>query len=200
MTPNARHYAVHIFSEEWFVGPSIPADAGTTLHLAPPRPPSFLVEFLGFEAGVSQVNWLEISRTRSSYLQALQLDLPPRNASNTSLLPLDCPFRCPELNACISETLWCDGRAHCPSGYDEFEIHCGVGHRFISLIPGGLFAVLGAAAAILTFSSLFVALVVAFNVKKSPKNGLYESGFGGGPPRRVPTDELLLDPGSTSSS
>lgn len=28
-------------------------------------------------------------------------------------------FKCPELNACISPTLFCDGISHCPSNYDE---------------------------------------------------------------------------------
>lgn len=33
-------------------------------------------------------------------------------------------FRCPELNACISSTLWCDKTRHCPSGFDESDINC----------------------------------------------------------------------------
>lgn len=32
--------------------------------------------------------------------------------------------RCPELNACISSTLWCDNVQHCPSGFDENDINC----------------------------------------------------------------------------
>lgn len=31
---------------------------------------------------------------------------------------------CPELNACIPIALWCDGSAHCPSGYDEDDSNC----------------------------------------------------------------------------
>lgn len=30
-------------------------------------------------------------------------------------------YKCPELNACISPALFCDGEAHCPSGHDEDE-------------------------------------------------------------------------------
>ncbi|CAL8109741.1 unnamed protein product [Orchesella dallaii] len=30
-------------------------------------------------------------------------------------------FKCPELNACISPTLFCDGIEHCPSGHDEAD-------------------------------------------------------------------------------
>lgn len=32
--------------------------------------------------------------------------------------------RCPELNACISAALWCDGEPHCPSGFDEADANC----------------------------------------------------------------------------
>lgn len=39
-------------------------------------------------------------------------------------LPRDCEQRCPELNACINTSLWCDGTSHCPSGYDEALTHC----------------------------------------------------------------------------
>lgn len=210
MTPNSRYYSVHIFSEEWFVGtPSIPSatENGPTFHLEPPRPPSFLVEFVGIEDGVAQINWLEISRTRSSYLQQLQLDyVLPHNATSNdsySLLPSDCQYKCPELNACISETLWCDGRSNCPSGFDESEIHCGVGHRFISLIPGGMYAIMGASAAILTFCCLCLAILIGIKIRKSQKSkcsNLYDGNYRNGPPRRVPTDELLLDPESTISS
>lgn len=28
------------------------------------------------------------------------------------------------MNACIPYTLWCDGNAHCPSGYDEEDSNC----------------------------------------------------------------------------
>lgn len=39
-------------------------------------------------------------------------------------MPRDCEQRCPELNACINASLWCDGTSHCPSGYDEALTHC----------------------------------------------------------------------------
>ncbi|XP_076366116.1 uncharacterized protein LOC143255011 isoform X3 [Tachypleus tridentatus] len=44
-----------------------------------------------------------------------------------SLRKINCLFRCPEINACISPDLWCDGKEHCPAGYDEAAEHC---HRF----------------------------------------------------------------------
>uniref|UniRef100_A0A182FWA8 Uncharacterized protein n=1 Tax=Anopheles albimanus TaxID=7167 RepID=A0A182FWA8_ANOAL len=36
----------------------------------------------------------------------------------------DCPYKCQELQACIPSELWCDGRAHCPSGQDESPAEC----------------------------------------------------------------------------
>jgi len=36
----------------------------------------------------------------------------------------DCQFTCPELFACVNASIWCDGRVHCPSGYDESFVHC----------------------------------------------------------------------------
>ncbi|XP_037044522.1 uncharacterized protein LOC119080330 isoform X2 [Bradysia coprophila] len=36
----------------------------------------------------------------------------------------DCEFKCPELDACVNASVWCDGKSHCPSGYDESFTHC----------------------------------------------------------------------------
>lgn len=38
----------------------------------------------------------------------------------------DCEERCPELDACINASLWCDGTSHCPSGYDEALGRCSI--------------------------------------------------------------------------
>ncbi|KAK6645496.1 hypothetical protein RUM43_001773 [Polyplax serrata] len=204
--PNSHPYAVHIFSEEWFSTPSIPSTSrnGPIFHLEPPQPPSFVVEFIGFEEGIAQLNWLEISRTRRSYLQQHHMEhMIPKNLTNqndTFGLGWDCQYKCPELNACISESLWCDGRQNCPSGYDESELHCGVGHKFISLIPGGMYAVLGASAATITFFCLFLAVLVAFKFRQNSKNGQGKNCDRNGRPRRVLTEEFLLDPDSTMSS
>lgn len=35
-----------------------------------------------------------------------------------------CPYRCPELDACINASLWCDNVPHCPSGRDEAFLTC----------------------------------------------------------------------------
>lgn len=36
----------------------------------------------------------------------------------------NCMFVCPELDACVNSSVWCDGVNHCPSGYDESFTHC----------------------------------------------------------------------------
>lgn len=36
----------------------------------------------------------------------------------------NCAFVCPELDACVNASVWCDGISHCPSGYDESFTHC----------------------------------------------------------------------------
>lgn len=41
-----------------------------------------------------------------------------------SLFAEDCQYTCPELHACVNASIWCDGKVHCPSGYDESFIHC----------------------------------------------------------------------------
>jgi hypothetical protein len=218
---NARQFAVHVFSEEWFsvgtVGEDTPAtgNSGTsvegsrTFYLRSPRPPSFLVEFIGREPGVAALNWLEISRSRSSLLQQLQIDyVGSDNDSVSSSLPTDwdCPHRCPELNACISASLWCDGRANCPSGFDEDESHCGVGRSFFAYIPGGIYTTLGVGAASVVALTIFLCVATVHRMrtqKRRRKLGKKKRGRGAGDvgPRRVPTEEMLLDPsGSTTSS
>lgn len=220
-SPNARQFAVHVFSEEWFsvgaVGEDTPttSDSGTSVegsrafYLRSPRPPSFLVEFVGREPGVAALNWLEISRSRSSLLQQLQIDyVGSDNDSVTSSLPTDweCPHRCPELNACISASLWCDGRSNCPSGFDEDVSHCGAGMSLFAFLPGGIYTALGAAAATLVALTIFLCVAAVYRIrtqKRRRRLGKKKRGGGGGDvgPRRVPTEEMLLDPsGSTTSS
>ncbi|XP_049770968.1 uncharacterized protein LOC126112383 [Schistocerca cancellata] len=63
------------------------------------------------EPGAYSLTWLELARRRSVH--------PPEN-----FVQDDCPHRCPELDACINASLWCDGVAHCPSGADERLSEC----------------------------------------------------------------------------
>lgn len=36
----------------------------------------------------------------------------------------NCAFVCPELDACVNSSVFCDGIQQCPSGYDESFTHC----------------------------------------------------------------------------
>ncbi|XP_055932194.1 uncharacterized protein LOC129962484 [Argiope bruennichi] len=58
------------------------------------------------------IQWLEVTRPFV------------RTQSGQTLRNVDCLFECPEIGACIDPELWCDGTAHCPSGFDESPDHC----------------------------------------------------------------------------
>jgi hypothetical protein len=94
---------------------------------------------------------------RSSTLHACNnLEMTQNNCDcRRSVLPPagyvmeDCVHRCPELDACINSSLWCDGVSHCPSGYDEAAKHC----SFILRLPL-LYLALGAAGILVICCSL----------------------------------------------
>lgn len=49
-------------------------------------------------------------------------------------------YSCPELGACISSDLWCDGFRHCPSGSDEQEMNCAIRGGFpLTLVTSAVF-------------------------------------------------------------
>ncbi|KAB0794144.1 hypothetical protein PPYR_13764 [Photinus pyralis] len=103
---DSAHRVVELFSEGWSLF--------SYRYMQTENSRSFVIEFLQREPGNFAVNWMEVSKNPA-------LTLP------TSLLmisPPDCPHSCPELGACISSDLWCDGLRHCPSGNDEHEINC----------------------------------------------------------------------------
>lgn len=141
--PGSRPLAVHVFSEEWW-------GEGQSINK---RPSSFIVEWIGNEPGVSAFSWLEISRPRSSLLQQLQV---PVNTSGNDT-DLECMHKCPELDACISASLWCDGKENCPSGWDESEGQCGTTTRLLTTLPA---ATLAAAAAVISSLVLLICLTV----------------------------------------
>lgn len=142
--PGDRRLAVQVFSEEWW---------GEGLSHIQQRPPNFLVEWIGLEPGMSAFSWLEISRSRSSLLQQLQV---PINISANET-DYECPHKCPELDACISPALWCDGKDHCPSGWDESESQCGATSKLLTSLPG---AALAAAAAVISSIVLLICLTL----------------------------------------
>ncbi|XP_055630213.1 uncharacterized protein LOC129771009 isoform X2 [Toxorhynchites rutilus septentrionalis] len=67
------------------------------------------VEFLQPDDGTYSFSWLELTRR------------PP---PGLALITEDCPYVCPDLNACVNASIWCDGIAQCPSGEDESFTHC----------------------------------------------------------------------------
>ncbi|XP_050543115.1 uncharacterized protein LOC126906572 isoform X2 [Daktulosphaira vitifoliae] len=96
--------SIHMFSDEW-------ADY---LPVAGRQSPRFMVEFLALEPGSLAFKWLEVSKPEFVAAQ-------PNRSVN---FKLGCVHGCPELNACISSTLWCDGHKNCPSGVDESDLNC----------------------------------------------------------------------------
>ncbi|XP_046659628.1 uncharacterized protein LOC124353702 [Homalodisca vitripennis] len=193
-TPKDRQFAVHVFSEEWWGVGAV----GGELFLHPPRPPSFLLEFVGRETGVAALNWLEISRSKSALLQQLHTDYPdtvePPSNETIGLSEWECPYRCPELNACISASLWCDGRPNCPSGFDESPTHCGMGRHLLAILP--TYAAFGGIAATVAAFLLFLLAAMLHRLRLRKRRRL----LGKAGPHRVPTEEMLLDPSSSASS
>lgn len=119
--------------------------------LLAPHARSFVVEFLEREPGSYAVAWMEVSKR------------PPLSASSSFVMSSinmpDCPYRCPELNACISGALWCDGTRHCPSGFDEDDANC----AFQLGVPL-LYVAIGAAA--LGALALLIAITAAVKLRQ----------------------------------
>lgn len=171
--PGQRQLAVQVFSEEWW---------GEGLFHIHQRPPSFLIEWITSEPGVAAFSWLEISRSRSSLLQQLQV---PVNVSANET-DLECFHRCPELDACISPSLWCDGKDHCPTGFDESESQCGTASRLLTTLPGAALAAAGAVAcSLLLLICLTLQRLRVRRKRKMNKKKLF-------------TGPRLLDPGFNS--
>ncbi|KAM0732709.1 hypothetical protein ACS0PU_000870 [Formica fusca] len=106
---DSRHHVVEIFSDGWAV-------SSNAMILAPGQDPirTIAVEFIVEEPASYTITWLELTRR-------------PSVTSTAGLqMSRDCEQRCPELDACINASLWCDGVSHCPSGYDEALTHCSV--------------------------------------------------------------------------
>ncbi|XP_050432272.1 uncharacterized protein LOC126840515 [Adelges cooleyi] len=88
------YYTVEVFSDGWH-----------TKNVMTNTSRDIVIEFIPMDPGSYIVSWIQLSsRIRS--------DGPY------------CLSQCPELNACINESLWCDGIEHCPSGYDESFSYC----------------------------------------------------------------------------
>lgn len=79
------------------------------------------------------------------------------------LKPDDCQYRCPELDACINATVWCDGTEDCPSGIDEALTHCSM---ILQLPP--LYLFLGACGILV--SSFATCLAVWKTCRRRPRS------------------------------
>ncbi|KAG4071236.1 hypothetical protein HA402_008971 [Bradysia odoriphaga] len=160
--PEPRQSALHIFSEDWL---------NQQHTLFAPRPVHLVIEPIFRDPGSMGFQWMEIQRTRASQIQ--QLEMHTNFSANDTLsefgfIPRDteCEYKCPELDACIAASLWCDGRSNCPSGYDESEEECGTARKLLEL-PGGLFAAMGCIAAALAACLIFCIIGLVRKKRKS---------------------------------
>ncbi|XP_068086166.1 uncharacterized protein [Anabrus simplex] len=158
--PSAQlHHVVEIFSEGWVISstklvhqPVWPlTDTLTEEQRLADQARSVVVEFLARESGTYSLTWLELARRRSV--------LPP-----AGFVMEDCLHRCPELDACINSSLWCDGVPHCPSGFDEAAKHC----SFILQLPL-LYLALGAAGIAVVFCSICIIICRACKRRRRSK-------------------------------
>ncbi|KAF7989794.1 hypothetical protein HCN44_008468 [Aphidius gifuensis] len=182
--PGARDFTVHVFSEEWLL------TAGTSDErwLAPPRPATLIIDFVAREPGQAAASWLEISKTKSALRR--QLRLPGRVIDNETINNGDCLHTCPELGACIAASLWCDGRVHCPSGYDE--ANCGSGARLLGLLPSGVWLVVAGVAGIVTAFACILTILMCKSKNRAKRLFNEEIRRTSTLSRRVPTEESLI--------
>lgn len=78
------------------------------------RPISLIVEPILREPGSVAFSWMEIQRTKASIVQVL--DMQTNYTDNITLTEFkmyphdrECEHRCPEIDACIEASLWCNG-------------------------------------------------------------------------------------------
>ncbi|XP_064458800.1 uncharacterized protein LOC135369079 [Ornithodoros turicata] len=104
-TEESGQDTVAIFSSSWTNGSQ-----------SPYRPERLVLETLSTEPTTGfRVRWMEVMRPFFT------------TKTGQTLRNVNCIHECPELDACISPQLWCDGEVHCPSGLDENPESC---HRF----------------------------------------------------------------------
>ncbi|CAG5108501.1 Similar to Cdcp2: CUB domain-containing protein 2 (Mus musculus) [Cotesia congregata] len=142
---------------------------------------SFVVEFIQKEPGTYSVMWIAISKSARAATDTHYFNTDGDNSAGNifSMVPPieDCPYRCPEIKACISSVLWCDGIKHCPSGFDEEEINCsyrfGVTLLYVAVGAGilGVFLVLLLATGCLKYC-LYRHKIRTKKKKKKKKNSL----------------------------
>ncbi|XP_035794280.1 uncharacterized protein LOC118467651 isoform X1 [Anopheles albimanus] len=110
---NHRH-VVEVFSAGWSrKHPFFGAEASRVVS----------IEFLNPEDGSYAFSWLELTK---------------RSTASYALVQEECPYLCPDLNACVNASIWCDGIEQCPSGEDEAFTHCSALLRLPAEVLAGL--------------------------------------------------------------
>ncbi|XP_076334522.1 uncharacterized protein LOC143238309 [Tachypleus tridentatus] len=124
---------------------------------------------------------IKVAQTVRVYWDEITNPLLKKNVGH-SLRNINCLVRCPEINACISPDLWCDGKKHCPSGYDEATVHC---QRFpVLYVTAGVGATL--------FLLMMVIGTIIVNQRKRSRRGKQ--------PIQVPTVDLFEMNGNREAS
>ncbi|XP_058457818.1 uncharacterized protein LOC131434755 isoform X2 [Malaya genurostris] len=114
----AHRHVVEVFSAGWNrKHPNFGAEPSKAIS----------VEFLQPENGPYSFSWLELSK---------------RSFKSFALITEECPYMCPDLNACVNASIWCDGIEQCPSGEDESFTNCSALLRLPAEILAGFCVVL----------------------------------------------------------
>lgn len=150
-----RDEDVDLFSQSWYnkteIAPYLPASpAEPAVKFGANSRTRLIVEIVAHGQASFALKWLEVTKP----------------FSGESLKNTDCLYKCPELNACISPDLWCDGTAHCPSGFDESSSHCAAFPLLWVLLASGL--------AFITVTLVVVAAHCTWRGKKGAKNSTEE--------------------------
>ncbi|CAH1129091.1 unnamed protein product [Ceutorhynchus assimilis] len=146
--PSSSSDTVELFSEGWSMF--------SYKKLQNRNARSFIIEFLRREPGNFLITWMEISKNPALALPSPYIRAP------------DCPHSCPELGACISSKLWCDGLPHCPSGNDEQESNCAVASNFIFAHLNSI--ALGAIAFVVLATLVIAVTVIVKSWKRDQRN------------------------------
>ncbi|XP_046402896.1 uncharacterized protein LOC124168676 [Ischnura elegans] len=154
-----------------------------------------VVEPMAAEDASYSLTWLEVIPRRSHR----PLIPPPgypfpflQETVDANFLPSgECIHRCPELGACINASLWCDGREHCPSGFDESLCENHMGSSYHPLLrPPLLYASL--ATLILL---LLLLLALGLHLRSRPRDSVE-----GLPSRHAPCPSCLPNGMASKSS
>uniref|UniRef100_T1JCM1 CUB domain-containing protein n=1 Tax=Strigamia maritima TaxID=126957 RepID=T1JCM1_STRMM len=153
--------SVEVFSKAW--NKSVKSMSKLHHHSTSATNNNLIVEFIANEPGSYAAKWLKLAKQTGVKVvgKAAYQD--------------ECAHVCPELNACISSRLWCDGKTHCPSGIDEAEENC-QRHQFPWLyvgVGGGFGA--------------FIIVIVIIALARRKRETTAQKGH------PVPTDDVSID-------